>query len=95
MALNAFHAGALNVNMSKFDPAWAVDMFAAKRVSVLFDFHRSWLPFLEEQERTGKTSIACGRSWGSTSPAIENIKRRPAAAFTAYTARPKPRGWPP
>ena len=38
MAVNAFHAGALNVNMSKFDADKAVDLIQSKKVSVLFDF---------------------------------------------------------
>jgi acyl-CoA synthetase (AMP-forming)/AMP-acid ligase II len=38
MAVNAFHAGALNVNMSKFDADQAVDLIQSKKVSVLFRF---------------------------------------------------------
>jgi acyl-CoA synthetase (AMP-forming)/AMP-acid ligase II len=38
MAVNAFHAGALNVNMGKFDADKAVDLIAAHKASLLFDF---------------------------------------------------------
>jgi len=38
MATNSFHAGALNINMSKFDAATAADLIATKKVSLLFDF---------------------------------------------------------
>ncbi|MDJ0783281.1 MAG: AMP-binding protein [Desulfosarcinaceae bacterium] len=37
-AISAFHAGALNVNMSKFDAAQAVDLITAHKVSFFFDF---------------------------------------------------------
>lgn len=38
MAVCAFHAGALNVNMAKFDADKAVDLIAAHKASLLFDF---------------------------------------------------------
>jgi long-chain acyl-CoA synthetase len=38
MATNSFHAGALNINMSKFDADTAVDLIASRKVSLLFDF---------------------------------------------------------
>ncbi len=38
MAVHAFHAGAMNVNMSKFDANQAMELIQAKKVSVLFRF---------------------------------------------------------
>ena len=38
MATNSFHAGALNINMSKFDADTAADLIATRNVSLLFDF---------------------------------------------------------
>ena len=38
MATNSFHAGALNINMSKFDADTAVDLIVSHKVSLLFDF---------------------------------------------------------
>lgn len=37
-AVSAFHAGALNVNMSKFDATVAVELIEAHKVSFFFDF---------------------------------------------------------
>jgi acyl-CoA synthetase (AMP-forming)/AMP-acid ligase II len=53
MATMSFHAGALNVNMSKFDAAQAVELIAAKKVTVLFDFAPILGSILEQQARTG------------------------------------------
>jgi len=54
MATNSFHAGALNVNMSKFDAEKAVELIEEKRVSILFDFSPILSSILEEQEKSGK-----------------------------------------
>ena len=54
MATMAFHAGALNVNMSKFDAAQAVDLIADKKVTVLFDFAPILGSILDQQAKTGK-----------------------------------------
>ena len=53
MAVNAFHAGALNVNMSKFDADKAVDLIQAQRVSVLFDFSPILGSILDVREKRG------------------------------------------
>ena len=53
MAVNAFHAGALNVNMSKFDADSAVDLIQSKKVSVLFDFSPILGSILDAQEKRG------------------------------------------
>jgi long-chain acyl-CoA synthetase len=54
MATQSFHAGALNVNMSKFDAAQAVELIAARKVTVLFDFSPILGSILNHQAQTGK-----------------------------------------
>lgn len=54
MATNCFHAGALNVNMSKFDAAKAVDLIEDKRVSVFFDFSPILSLILDQNEKAKK-----------------------------------------
>lgn len=82
MAMNTFHAGALNVNMSRFDAARAVDLIAAKRVSVLFDFSPILASILEEQARTGKDIQSLRAVLGIDIPAtIENYQRTTGGAF--------------
>jgi acyl-CoA synthetase (AMP-forming)/AMP-acid ligase II len=53
MALQSFHAGALNINMRKFDAGLAAGLIAEKRVSLLFDFAPILKSILDEQEKTG------------------------------------------
>ncbi|MCG6892750.1 MAG: AMP-binding protein [Desulfobacteraceae bacterium] len=52
MATMAFHAGALNVNMSKFDAPGALDLIEAKGVSLFFDFSPILGSILDEAEKT-------------------------------------------
>ncbi len=82
MATCAFHAGALNVNMAKFDAARAVDLIAEKRVSVLFDFSPILSSILEEAERTGKDIRSLRAVLGIDVPAaIENYQRATGGIF--------------
>lgn len=53
MATTAFHAGALNVNMSKFDASSAVKLIKDKKVTVMFDFSPILSSILDEAEKTG------------------------------------------
>jgi long-chain acyl-CoA synthetase len=53
MATMAFHAGALNVNMGKFDAARAVELIAERKVSVMFDFSPILASVLEAHEKGG------------------------------------------
>jgi long-chain acyl-CoA synthetase len=53
MATSSFHAGACNVNMSKFDAAKAVELIQEKKVSFMFDFAPILSSILDEQEKTG------------------------------------------
>ena len=54
MATAGFHAGALNLNMSKFDAVQAVDLIADKKVTFMFDFAPILSSILEEHEKSGK-----------------------------------------
>jgi len=53
MATTSFHAGALNVNMAKFDAPRAVELIAEKHISLMFDFSPILSALLDEQEKTG------------------------------------------
>jgi len=53
MAAAAFHVGALNVNMSKFDAGKAVSLIQEKKVSLLFDFSPILVSILEKRAETG------------------------------------------
>ena len=54
MATKSFHAGALNINMSKFDAAQAVELIESHHVTVMFDFAPILGSVLDEQEKSGK-----------------------------------------
>lgn len=54
MATAGFHAGALNLNMSKFDAGRAVDLIAEKQATFMFDFTPILSSILEEHEKSGK-----------------------------------------
>lgn len=51
MTTNAFHAGSLTVNMSKFDAERAVELIEDKSVSHLFEFAPILASIIEQQER--------------------------------------------
>jgi long-chain acyl-CoA synthetase len=53
MAVAAFHSGALNVNMRRFDAAEAVDLIQTKKASVFFDFSPILGAILDEQAKSG------------------------------------------
>lgn len=53
MATMSFHAGALNVNMGRFEPGKAVKLIQEKKVSVLFDFSPILSSILEQQREQG------------------------------------------
>jgi long-chain acyl-CoA synthetase len=54
MATNTFHAGALNINMSKFDAEQAVALIEEHKVSLMFEFSPILSSILEEQEKCGR-----------------------------------------
>lgn len=68
MALSCFQAGALNVNMSKFDAAKAVELIETKNVSIFFDFSPILASILEQHEKTGKNIKSLKAVMGLDSP---------------------------
>jgi acyl-CoA synthetase (AMP-forming)/AMP-acid ligase II len=73
MATGCFHAGVLNVNMSKFDAAQAVDLIAEKKVTVLYDFSPILSSILDAHEKTGKNIKSLKTVKGIENP--ETIER--------------------
>jgi long-chain acyl-CoA synthetase len=55
IATSAFHAGALNVNMSRFDAEKAVNLIGEKKASFLFDFTPILSNILDQQAKSGKS----------------------------------------
>jgi len=70
MATAGFHAGALNLNMSKFDAAQAVDLIADKKVTFMFDFAPILSSILEEHEKSGKDINTLQHVPGLEAPAV-------------------------
>ncbi len=54
IAMTAFHAGALNINVNKFDGDQAVNLIEEKKVTMLFDFAPILATILDSQERSGR-----------------------------------------
>lgn len=73
MAVSAFHAGALNVNMGKFDAVAAVRLIQSQKVSVLFDFSPILGAILDEQAKTGADLSSLRAVMGLDGP--ETIER--------------------
>ena len=53
MATAAFHAGALNLNVGKFDAARAAELVQEKKISVMLEFPPILGSILEQREKTG------------------------------------------
>jgi long-chain acyl-CoA synthetase len=53
LSIAGFHAGALNVNMRKFDALGAVELIEEKKCSFMFDFSPILSSILEQHEKTG------------------------------------------
>ena len=70
MAVGGFHAGALNVNMSKFDAAQAVNLIEEKNVSVMFDFAPILASILDEHKKSGKNIQTLQQVAGLESPTV-------------------------
>jgi long-chain acyl-CoA synthetase len=82
MATMSFHAGALNVNMSKFDAAQAVELIAEHNVTVLFDFAPILDSILEQQAKTGRDIRSLRQVIGIEGPeAIEKYQQRTGGTF--------------
>ncbi|UCD89600.1 MAG: AMP-binding protein, partial [Desulfobacterales bacterium] len=82
MATSSFQAGALNVNMSKFDAATAVRLIEEKKVSVLFDFSPILGAILEQHEKTGRSIHSLQSVMGLDSPeTIEKYQQITGGTF--------------
>ena len=82
MATKSFHAGALNVNMSKFDAAQAVELIAAKKATVMFDFSPILGSILEQQAKSGKDIRSLRHVIGLEAPdVIEKYQKLTGGTF--------------
>jgi long-chain acyl-CoA synthetase len=82
MATQSFHAGALNVNMSRFDAAQAVELITDQKVTVLFDFAPILGSILDQQAKTGKDIGSLRHVIGIESPeAIERYQKQVGGTF--------------
>ncbi len=83
MASGSFHAGALNVNMSKFDAARAVSLIEEKKVSVMFDFAPILASILEEHKKSGRNIKTLQHVAGLESPTvIESYQKLTGGTFS-------------
>jgi len=73
IAMTAFHAGALNINVSRFDADQAVDLIQEKKITMLFDFAPILASILDSQEKSGKNINSLRLVAGLDSP--ETIER--------------------
>jgi len=82
MATSSFHAGALNVNMSKFDATRAVELIEEKKVSLMFTFAPILSSVLEAHEKTGKDIRTLKISSGLDTPeTIEKYQQLTGGTF--------------
>jgi long-chain acyl-CoA synthetase len=84
MAANSFHAGALNVNMSKFDAALAVKLIETHGVTILFDFSPILAGILDEQEKAAASLKTLRAVVGlDSAETIERYQRSTGGIFYA------------
>ncbi len=82
MATNAFHAGALNINMPKFDAGKAVDLIQAKKVTLLFDFAPILGSIMEASEKSDKNIQSLQAVLGLEAPeTIEKYQKLTGGTF--------------
>ncbi|MGE5255746.1 MAG: AMP-binding protein [Hyphomicrobiales bacterium] len=82
MATKSFHAGTLNVNMSKFDAAQAVELIADKKVTVMYDFSPILGSILDQQAKTGKDINSLQQVIGLEAPGtIEKYQKLTGGRF--------------
>lgn len=82
MAFCAFHAGALNVNMPKFDAAVAVRLIAAHRATLLFVFSPMMQNLLDQAQQSGQDLSSLRCVLGIETPAaIERYQALTGGAF--------------
>ena len=82
MATTSFHAGALNINMSKFDAARAVELIETKRISIMMDFSPILSSILEEHEKRGADISSLMSVVGLEAPeTIEKYQKKTGGIF--------------
>ncbi|MBN1226991.1 MAG: AMP-binding protein [Deltaproteobacteria bacterium] len=82
IAATAFHAGAVNINVSKFDADQAVDLIQEKKVTMLFDFAPILASILDSQKKMGKDIKTLRMVAGLDSPeTIERYQRETGGDF--------------
>ena len=82
MATSSFQAGALNVNMSKFDAQKAAELIEEKKVSLFFDFSPILASILEVHEQTGKDIKSLRSVMGLDTPeTIEKYQKVTGGTF--------------
>ena len=73
IAMTAFHAGAVNVNVNSFDADQSVGLIQEKKVSMIFDFAPILASILDSREKSGKDISSLRMVAGLDSP--ETIER--------------------
>ncbi len=82
MITSAFHAGALNINMSKFDAPAALRMIEEQKVSFTMAFSPILSSILEEHEKTGRDIGSLRAVTGIETPeAIERYQQMTGGTF--------------
>jgi len=82
MATAAFHAGGLNVNMSKFDAQEAARLIEEKKVSVMFDFAPILSSIMEAAQKSGRSLASLQHVAGLEAPGtIEEYQRLTGGTF--------------
>ncbi len=82
MAANSFHAGALNVNISRFDAEKSVTLIEEKKVSIMFDFSPILGSILKAQEKSGKDISSLQSVMGLDTPeTIKNYQKITGGTF--------------
>jgi long-chain acyl-CoA synthetase len=76
MVISSYMAGALNVNMSKFDAEKAVELIETKKVTLFFDFSPILASILDQHEKTGRDIKSLRAVMGLDTPeTIETYQR--------------------
>ncbi len=82
MVTSSFHAGALSLNMSKFDAARAVELIERRGAGIMFDFSPVLASILDEAEKTGKKIGALRGVLGLDTPeTIERYQKMTGGTF--------------
>jgi acyl-CoA synthetase (AMP-forming)/AMP-acid ligase II len=82
MAVSSYMAGALNVNMSKFDAQQSVDLIETKKATLFFDFSPILAAILDQHEKTGRDIKSVRAVMGLDTPeTIERFQRVTGGVF--------------